>query len=111
MESSERLPSTEWSLMSSMLNIGAASICLLMGYIVNLVGRRRTMLLILAPFIAGWLLLILAVNPGMLIVGRALIGVACGGICVCVPVSCPLAYQGCRMTKEISFEKQKQRIC
>lgn len=79
---------SDWSLLSSMLNIGAALICLLMGYIINLIGRRRTMLLILVPFVAGWIMLITAVNVTMLIVGRALIGVACGGICVSGPVRC-----------------------
>lgn len=70
-----------------MLNIGAAVVCILVGYIMNMIGRRNTMLLIVVPFIAGWLLLITAVNAAMLIVGRALIGVACGGICVSGPVS------------------------
>lgn len=77
----------EWALLSSMLNIGAAAVCLMMGYIINLIGRRRTMLLILIPFLLGWILLIAATNVVMLIVGRAFIGVACGGICVSGPVS------------------------
>ena len=70
-----------------MLNIGAALVCVLMGFVINLIGRRRTMLLILLPFIAGWLCLIFATNAVTLILGRALIGVACGGICVSGPVS------------------------
>lgn len=77
----------EWALLSSMLNIGAAVICLFMGFIINLIGRRKTMLLILLPFLIGWFLLIAATNAVMLIVGRAFIGVACGGICVSGPVS------------------------
>lgn len=70
-----------------MLNIGAALVCVLVGFIINMIGRRRTMLLILVPFVVGWGLLIFATNAVMLIVGRAFIGTACGGICVSGPVS------------------------
>lgn len=77
---------TEFSLLSSMLNIGAACVCILVGYIINLIGRRRTMLLIFVPLSIGWVLLIAATNAVMLIVGRAFIGVACGGVCVAGPV-------------------------
>lgn len=70
-----------------MLNIGAALVCVLVGFTINLIGRRSTMLLIVIPFVIGWGLLIFAVNASMLIVGRAFIGMACGSICVSGPVS------------------------
>ena len=69
-----------------MLNIGAACVCILIGYIINMIGRRRTLLLIFVPFVIGWILLIAATNAAMIIVGRAFIGVGCGSICVAGPV-------------------------
>ncbi|KAL7028219.1 hypothetical protein ACKWTF_005760 [Chironomus riparius] len=69
-----------------MLNLGAASVCVLTGFMINYFGRRGTMLLVLIPFILGWCLLITAINVTMLIIGRALIGMACGACCVSCPV-------------------------
>lgn len=77
-----------------MLNIGAAVICILVGFIINLIGRRRTLLAICVPFLLGWILLITAINPVMLIVGRAFIGVACGAVCVAGPVCIESSYSG-----------------
>lgn len=77
----------EYSILGSMLNLGAAFVCILAGYIMNIVGRRNLMLLIVFPFLIGWILLMIPQNVVMIIVGRALIGVACGGICVSGPVS------------------------
>lgn len=77
----------EFSILGSMLNLGAASVCILTGFLINIFGRRGTMLLILIPYILGWCLLIAASNVTMLIVGRALVGMACGACCVSCPVS------------------------
>lgn len=77
----------EWAIMSSMLNIGAAIFCMLTGFVINIIGRRKTMVIVMLPFIIGWVLLISASNVAMLIIGRAFIGAACGGICVSGPVS------------------------
>jgi MFS family permease len=76
----------EFSLIGSMLNFGAACVCILMGFLINWIGRRGTMLFILIPYIIGWVLLVVASNVTMLIIGRALIGIACGGCCVSAPV-------------------------
>ena len=76
----------EFSLVGSMLNLGAASVCVLTGFMINYFGRRGTMILVLIPYILGWCLLITAVNITMLIIGRALIGMACGACCVSCPV-------------------------
>lgn len=72
----------QFSLLGSMLNFGAACVCILMGFMINWIGRRGTLLFVVIPFFLGWMLLVLAVNVTMLIIGRALIGVACGGCCV-----------------------------
>jgi predicted MFS family arabinose efflux permease len=82
----------DFSLIGSMLNFGAACVCLLMGFSINYIGRRGTLLLILIPFMLGWILLVTAADLSMLIIGRALIGIACGGCCVAAPVSLTLLF-------------------
>ncbi|CRL04570.1 CLUMA_CG017639, isoform A, partial [Clunio marinus] len=79
---------SEWTLSSSILTISAALSCILTGFIINKIGRRGAMLLTLVPFLAGWLMLIDPFNPSMLIIGRMLIGIACGGICVSGIIYC-----------------------
>ncbi|XP_070506783.1 facilitated trehalose transporter Tret1-like [Chironomus tepperi] len=76
----------DFSILGSVLNLGAASICVLAGLMINHYGRRGTMILVLIPFILGWCLLITAINVSMLIIGRALLGMACGVCCVSCPV-------------------------
>jgi SP family facilitated glucose transporter-like MFS transporter 8 len=76
-----------FSLLGSMLNFGAAIICIIAGLLINVIGRKITMLVIVIPFTIGWALLVSAVNPAMLILGRTLIGIGCGSVCVACPVS------------------------
>lgn len=77
----------EFSWIGSILNLGAAGVCILMGILINAVGRKNAMLLILIPFTIGWGMLILAKNLAMLLIGRLFLGIACGCICVAGPVS------------------------
>jgi MFS family permease len=70
-----------------MLNFGAAVVCIFMGLVINWRGRRGTMLITMIPFTAGWMLLVFAQNVIMLIIGRTLIGIGCGSVCVACPVS------------------------
>jgi MFS family permease len=76
-----------WAFVSSILNIGAAVGCLITGVIANTIGRKKTLLLNSIPFIIGWILIIFAKHSIMLIIGRGIIGLACGMICVVGPVS------------------------
>lgn len=76
-----------WAFVSSILNIGAAIGCLITGVIANSIGRKKTLILNSVPFIVGWILIITARHSMMLIVGRGIIGLACGMICVVGPVS------------------------
>lgn len=71
----------------SIIGIGAASICLMGGSMIDLVGRKSTMLLMLIPFTIGWSLLIFANSVSYMVVGRFFLGVGCGGICCSAPVS------------------------
>jgi MFS family permease len=68
------------------MNLGAAAICIPIGSIMNLIGRKLTMLLMVLPFTVGWALIIWAQNIGMLITGRALVGMAGGAFCVTSPM-------------------------
>lgn len=54
---------------------------------IDLVGRKSTMLLMLIPFTIGWSLLIFANSVSYMVVGRFFLGVGCGGICCSAPVS------------------------
>lgn len=70
----------------SAMTVGAGSVCILTGYLINFVGRKTTMLLLVIPFTLGWALIIFAQNVTMLIIGRTLLGVSSGGICVVAPM-------------------------
>lgn len=84
------------SWVGSSLNLGAAAVCIPIGILINLIGRKWAMLGLVIPFTIGWALLIWAQNLAMLIVGRVLIGIAGGAFCVAAPL-----YIGEIATKEI----------
>lgn len=75
----------EWSWIGSSTNLGAAAMCLMIGTIINLIGRKLTMLLLVLPFVAGWALLTWASSVAMLLIGRVLLGIAGGAFCVTAP--------------------------
>lgn len=77
----------EFSWIGSILNLGATCVCILMGMLMNVVGRKNALLLILIPFAIGWGMLILAKNVAMLLIGRLFLGIACGCICIAGPVN------------------------
>lgn len=70
---------------SSLTNLGGALICFPIGLIMDALGRRNTMLLLVLPFIIGWLMITFAPNVGMLMAGRILTGVGAGGFSVACP--------------------------
>lgn len=70
---------------SSLINLGAAFICFPIGLIMDLIGRKKTMLLLVLPFTLGWALIIWAGNVGMLMAGRFITGIAGGAFCVTAP--------------------------
>lgn len=75
-----------WSWVGSSTTLGAAIMCLFIGTIINLYGRKLTMLLLVIPFTIGWILVIWPQNIAMLIVGRTLLGVSGGSFCICAPM-------------------------
>lgn len=74
------------SWVGSALNIGAAAMCIPIGVIINIIGRKGSMLSLVIPFLVGWALLIWAQNLAMLIIGRVFLGISCGGFCVAAPL-------------------------
>lgn len=68
------------------MTLGAAAVCIPIGMLINILGRRLTMLLLVIPFTLGWILLIWAQNLAMMIVGRIILGVSGGAFCVTAPL-------------------------
>lgn len=74
------------SWIGSSLNLGAAAMCIPIGILINLIGRKNSMLMLVVPFTIGWALIIWAQNLAMLVTGRVLLGVAGGSFCVTAPL-------------------------
>lgn len=68
-----------------MVTLGAAVVCLLIGTVLQFLGRKLTMLLLVIPFTIGWALVTWATNLSMLFVGRFLLGISGGAFCVAAP--------------------------
>jgi MFS family permease len=79
------IPSSTWSWIASIYNIGCSVSCLIIGYCMDMFGRKWTMLLLVIPFTIGWSLLTFAQNVIMLLIGRFLLGFAAGAFYLTVP--------------------------
>lgn len=75
----------DFSWIGSLVTLGAAAVCLVIGTVIQILGRKLTMLLLVIPFTIGWALVTFATNLAMLMVGRFLLGVAGGAFCVAAP--------------------------
>ncbi|EDW02119.1 GH20073 [Drosophila grimshawi] len=67
---------------SSLLTLGATVVCIPIGFIIDIFGRRPTMLALIPPYMVGWLLMIFANSVIMLYFGRFILGVCGGAFCV-----------------------------
>lgn len=76
----------EFSWISSLLAVGSAVICIPIGIFSDIIGRKYSMLLMVVPFTAGWLLIILANSVTMFYIGRFIIGISGGAFCVAAPI-------------------------
>lgn len=76
----------EFSWIGAAVNLGAACVCIPIGILINIIGRKWSMLSLVIPFTIGWILLILATNLGMMIAGRFILGIAGGAFCVAAPL-------------------------
>ncbi|XP_032310735.1 facilitated trehalose transporter Tret1-2 homolog isoform X2 [Drosophila ananassae] len=77
---------TQFSWISSAMTLGAASVCIPIGFLINMIGRKWTMLFLVLPFIAGWAMLIWAPNVGLMYASRYILGIAGGAFCVTAPM-------------------------
>lgn len=76
----------QWSWIGSTITLGAAATCAIIGTIINLFGRKRTMLAMVAPFLVGWALVIWSSGFAMLLAGRLLLGMSGGAFFVMAPM-------------------------
>lgn len=76
----------QWSWVGSLVTLGAAVICAVIGMVINQFGRKRSMLAMVLPFLIGWALVIWATGIEMLFVGRFLLGMSGGAFFVMAPM-------------------------
>ncbi|KAM7357345.1 solute carrier family 2 member nebulosa isoform 2-T3 [Cochliomyia hominivorax] len=75
-----------FSWIGSAMTLGAAFVCVPIGFLINLIGRKLTMLLLVLPFTLGWCLLIWAQNVEMMYTARFILGISGGAFCVTAPM-------------------------
>ncbi|XP_030381466.1 facilitated trehalose transporter Tret1-2 homolog [Scaptodrosophila lebanonensis] len=71
---------------SSLLTLGATCVCVPVGFLIDRIGRKPTMLALIPPYMIGWVLMIFAKNVAMLYCGRFILGVCGGAFCVTAPI-------------------------
>lgn len=76
----------EYGWIGSFMTLGGMVMCLPIGFICDLIGRKIAMLLTIIPFTIGWLLIIFCSNIEMIYAGRFLTGLAGGAFCVSAPM-------------------------
>ncbi|XP_031840063.1 facilitated trehalose transporter Tret1-2 homolog [Nomia melanderi] len=76
----------QFSWLSSLTMLGAGAMCLPIGFIIDLIGRKSAMLLMVVPFTVGWLLIIFAKSVLMFYLGRFITGAASGAFCIAAPI-------------------------
>lgn len=75
----------EFGTLSSIVPLGAALVCLVIGVIIQAFGRKTSMLFLVLPFTVGWGLVTFASSVLMITIGRFILGVAGGAFCVAAP--------------------------
>uniref|UniRef100_A0A1A9VZI8 Major facilitator superfamily (MFS) profile domain-containing protein n=1 Tax=Glossina brevipalpis TaxID=37001 RepID=A0A1A9VZI8_9MUSC len=76
----------EMDWLSTIFTLGAASMCIPTGFIIDAIGRRFTMLLFVPFLLLGWLMIAFSVNTIMLYVARFLLGMSGGAFCIIAPL-------------------------
>ncbi|GLH04114.1 Facilitated trehalose transporter Tret1 [Gryllus bimaculatus] len=64
---------------------GAATVVIPCGLLMDVLGRKKTMLLLVLPFVAGWVLLVFADDLWMFILGRFITGMMGGAFSLTAP--------------------------
>lgn len=81
------IDSVLFSVLQSIVTIGAAIGGLLGGWMVDKIGRKLSLMFCSIPYIFGFTIIIAAQNIWMLYLGRVLTGLASGVTSLVVPVS------------------------
>jgi MFS family permease len=76
---------SQFDWIASVITIGLAFSCLPIGYLMNKFGRKGMMLVLVVPFLVGWVLIIWAQNFTMMLIGRFILGLAGGCFCISAP--------------------------
>ncbi|XP_068146123.1 facilitated trehalose transporter Tret1-2 homolog [Drosophila tropicalis] len=76
----------EWGWISSLMTLGAACMCVPVGVLIGLFGRKLTMLTLVIPYLMGWALIGFAQNLVMIYLGRFVTGACGGSFCVTAPM-------------------------
>lgn len=76
----------DFSWIGSIFNLGAATICVPIGILTDIIGRKKSMLILVVPFTIGWALIIWADSVAMFEAGRYILGVSGGAFCVTAPM-------------------------
>lgn len=80
------MTSDEFSMISSIATLGAAAICVPIGILCDLIGRKLSMLILVLPFTVGWALIIWSGSVDMFYAGRFITGLSGGAFCVTAPM-------------------------
>lgn len=91
----------QWSWVGSSATLGAALMCIFIGTIMDCVGRKAAMLLLIVPFSVGWAALLWPQNVYMLYFGRFAVGLAAGAFFAVAPV----------YISEIASNQNRGRLC
>lgn len=80
------MTSAEFSWIGSLTTLGAGAICIPIGMLADLIGRKTVMLIMVVPFTVGWLLIIFSNSLLMFYFGRFITGLSSGAFCVAAPL-------------------------
>lgn len=81
-----QMTTTEFSWIGSLTTLGAGAMCIPIGIIADLIGRKTAMLIMVVPFTVGWLLIIFSESLLMFYFGRFITGASGGAFCVAAPL-------------------------
>lgn len=76
----------QFSWIGSLTTLGAAAICVPIGILCDLIGRKTSMLMLVVPFTIGWGLIIGANSVTLFYLGRFITGLSGGAFCVAAPM-------------------------
>ncbi|XP_034654883.1 facilitated trehalose transporter Tret1-2 homolog [Drosophila subobscura] len=82
------ISSSQFGWISALLTLGATVVCIPIGFMIDWIGRRPTMLALIPPYMVGWVLMLFANNVTMLYFGRFILGMCGGAFCVTAPMYC-----------------------